>query len=495
MNRSKLTNMKKITAYPTQVITALCLTQALVWTLAPALTHSSPPLDVVELLVWGREGVIATHKHPNLPGLVLDSLLAVSFGAFWPIYLTSQLFVIASFVAVYALGRSILGTGKAVAGTLLLAGIFYYSWPTPEMNHNLAQLPLWAGICLALWKATRGEPGYLTWWIALGCLAALAMWAKYSSGVLLAVALGWLLHSARTRVWLGTPAPWLALAIFSLLTAPQVIFLLETTISPIDYALMRATQRQVQGAGGFMLAQLAAHSVFFLMAIVAGIFDPKAPRAPEQAQGRRFLVVMGLGPALLTVVLSFATGLGLKDMWGMPMFNLSGLVLLSLIPGRVDGQTLWRLTIMAGVLLIVVPSVYAASVAFRSTYSDKPSRAVWPQEHIAGALTKAYTSKTGNRPRIIAGPIWEAGLVALAGTASVLIDGDAKKSPWITLDELSRFGALAVWTSSGPPSELQKLLDGAPSYRKWFRWSDSPTARPITVNWAVIPVLDSDKPQ
>ena len=30
------------------------------------------------------------------------------------------------------------------------------------------------------------------------------------------------------------------------------------------------------------------------------------------------------------------TGMGLRSMWGMPMFNLSGLLLLALLPGRFD---------------------------------------------------------------------------------------------------------------------------------------------------------------
>ena len=159
----------------------LCVAQLALWTLAPALTHSAPPLDVVEMLAWGRAGVVATYKHPNLPGLVLETVRRMSFGELWPVYIVPQAFVAATFVAVYLLGRDLLGPRRALVGTLLLTGIFYFSWPTPEMNHNVAQMPLWAWVCLALRRATHG--GRLAWWIALGTLAGIAVWGEIQLGL------------------------------------------------------------------------------------------------------------------------------------------------------------------------------------------------------------------------------------------------------------------------------------------------------------------------
>ena len=49
---------------PARLVGLLAVSQVLVWTLAPTLTHSSPPLDVVESYMWGREWVIATYIRP-----------------------------------------------------------------------------------------------------------------------------------------------------------------------------------------------------------------------------------------------------------------------------------------------------------------------------------------------------------------------------------------------------------------------------------------------
>ena len=480
---------ERLLSRPGYAVAALCLAQAVFWTLAPALTHSAPPLDVVEMLVWGREGVVATYKHPNLPGLLLEAVRQVSFGALWPAYALAQACVVASFAAVYLLGRDLLGSSRALAGTLLLTGVFYYSWPTPEMNHNLMQMPLWAWACLALWRSVQG--GRIHWWLLLGLFAGLSLWAKYSSGLLLASAGVWILADAQARAHLARIGPWAALAVFTAVAAPQAQFLVETDFLPLDYALARAGSGRAGGPLSFLLTQAADHGVFLSMALAAGLFGKGAARLPTgEARARRFLALMGLLPALLAALMAAATGMGLKDMWGMPMFNLSGLLLLALLPGRFDARRLARIAAMAAVLVALVPAAYAASVLLRAERSDKPSRVVWPQDEIASRLLRAYDVETGAMPRIVAGPVWEAGLVALTapGAPSVSIDADERKSPWVTGRDIEEQGVLAVWrTGSGPPPALAALVAGRPQHRETFRWSSSATARPIRITWTVVP--------
>src|SRR5215831_19531985 len=96
--------------------------QVVAWTLAPTLTHKSPPLDVVESYMWGREWVLATYKHPAMPSWVLEASRVLAGGAFgWPAYLASQLFIATTFAFVFVFGRDIMGSRRAAAGVLLLA--------------------------------------------------------------------------------------------------------------------------------------------------------------------------------------------------------------------------------------------------------------------------------------------------------------------------------------------------------------------------------------
>ena len=83
---------------PAALVSLLIVGQIVAWTLAPALTHSAPPLDVVEGYMWGREWVIATYKHPALPSWALEASRLATGAVGWPAYFVSQLFIAATFV-------------------------------------------------------------------------------------------------------------------------------------------------------------------------------------------------------------------------------------------------------------------------------------------------------------------------------------------------------------------------------------------------------------
>src|SRR5262249_29623953 len=230
---------------PATLVALLITGQIVAWTLAPALTHSSPPLDVVEGYMWGREWVLATYKHPALPSWALEASRILTGAIGWPAYLLSQLCVAATFLFVYLLGRNLMGPSRAAAGTLLLTGVAFYAWPTPEFNHNLAETPIWAALPWALWHAVNARSSL--WWVLSGALAALGMYAKFSTALLLVVLAAWILADPQARARLRTPGPWLALLAFAILLAPMAVWLNANAFAPLHYAALRST---VLGGGG-----------------------------------------------------------------------------------------------------------------------------------------------------------------------------------------------------------------------------------------------------
>ncbi len=490
---TSVTPLERLTARPESGLAALCIAQFILWTTAPALSHDAMPLDMVEMYVWGREWVVATFKHPNLPGLMLEAVRSVTGSLPWTGFAVSQICIIVAYGAVFALGRDMLGGTKALAGTLLLTGIYYFSWSSPEMNHNVAQMPLWALVILFLWRAV--ERGGLGWWLGLGLLGGLSLWAKYSSAVLLLICLLWLFADARARAHLRRPGPWLALAAFAAMAAPQVLFLLETDFLSLRYAQARSSVSAGHWVG-FLPTQFANHLVMIIMLAVAGLFGrgalnrPDGPITGGEARTRRFLLIFGLGPVMLTVAAAAIAGSGLKDMWGMPMFNLSGMLALAFLPGRFAERSLRRIAVFATCLLVVLPTAYASHLLFAESYRERPKRGNWPQQAIASHLLDAYRTEIGVYPDIIAGPIWEAGLVA-TGTShapSVLIDGDPRKSHWISAADAGNSGMLVVWSShQAPPLSLGRRLAAAAVQRAQFYWSDNPDAQIIDLSYVVLP--------
>jgi 4-amino-4-deoxy-L-arabinose transferase-like glycosyltransferase len=225
--------------------------QIVVWTLAPSLIHSAPPLDVLEGYLWGPQWVIGTLKHPALPSWILETSRLLTGVIGWPAYLVAQLFVAATFIFAFLLGCDLMGAERSAAGTLLLAGVAYYAWPTTTFDHNIAQLPFWTGLPWALWRAV--ERRTIFWWLLVAVLAAGALFAKLSSALLLLSAAIWMVLDPRARRCLATPGPWIALSVFTVLVAPLGHWLVVTDYSGLKYAALRAQRMPGDGVHVFLV--------------------------------------------------------------------------------------------------------------------------------------------------------------------------------------------------------------------------------------------------
>ncbi len=482
--------LTQLLSLPTRALWALILLQVFCWTLAPALSHFAPPLDVVEMYAWGREWAVATFKHPNLPGLVLEATRILSGQVGWPAYLVSQLFIAVTIWAVFALGRELLDAPRALAGAMLLTGIYFFSWVTPEFNHNVAQMPLWALVMLMLWRAV--ERDHWRDWLLLGAFAGLSIWAKYSSAILLAVAAVWMLLDARARNRLFGLGPWLTVLSGAAVVAPQALWLVQNDFAPFAYAARRA-----EGAWyapiEFLVVLALDHVPMLIVLAAAGMFAKRVSNGspPPKERAMRYLVLMGVGPALLTAIAALIGGAGLRASWGAPMVALSGLLAIALLSLNFDAARLKRIAIGAVVLIIGASSLYYAHMAYGARITGEPLRGNWPQAALSRALERAWSTETSGAPlRIVAGDIWTAGLVGMSDRAppSVLINGDFAISPWVSADEVARCGALVVWPDNvEPPQGLPVLAHGQPRSSVTLPYPQFPGAPPLVIDYAVIP--------
>lgn len=474
---------------PERALAMLIAAQAAFWTLAPTLSYSSPPLDVVEMYAWGREGVVATFKHPNGPGLLLEGLRRLTGQVGWPAYLLSQICIGVTFWAAFTLGRELMDARRALAGALLLTGIYFFSWVSPEFNHNVLQMPLWALTILFLWRGTTR--GLWLDWALLGLFAGLGLWAKYSHLVVLTACAIWLLWDSEARRRLLTPGPWLALLVFAGVAAPQALWLTQNEFLPFEYAARRGSDGGPLPTLEFLLTQALNHLPLALLLVCAGFFGKHAQDAPAPPDTRamRFLWLMGLGPLVLTA-LAGVIGMGLRASWGAPMFSISGLIVVALLSARFDAARLKRLVIGAGVLIVVVSGLYLAHARFGAQFTNDPLRGNAPEAAITSAFEREWRDETGAPLRVVAGDIWTAGLVGLSATQppSVLINGDFSISPWLSPERATAEGVLVVWQDGQPPSaELADLIGDALPQRATFPYRDFPNAPPLVLNYVIVP--------
>ncbi|MGH6889767.1 MAG: glycosyltransferase family 39 protein [Rhizomicrobium sp.] len=484
---------RRLLSGPQDWLGLFIVAQLIIWTAVPWAFAWSLPLDVVsDGVAWGHEWQWGYYKHPPLPSW-LSELFFVALGNLGP-FLLSQIAVAITYVFVFFLGRALMPVRWAAAGTLLLAGVYYFSVPTPEFNHNVAQMPLWAAASLFYYKAWKG--GGWRWWLALGIAAGLGLIAKYSTGVLLAVMLAHFLRTRGVKSLVAGLGPLLAILACGAVVAPHVVWLVRSNFPTLHYAIGRAGSEttlfgRIVVPAKFLLSQAIDIAPAFVAAAIAGLLVYRPARAVRN-EDFRFLLWLTLGPPLLTVSLAIAAGLGTRDMWGAPMWNLTGL-LIAQAAFLCGAKPRWRRLAHSVVVLFVLGlAVWLLSNVFVPQIEGKPSRIEWPARAMSQTFAAAFARQVHQPLRIVAANGWIGGLVAMETRPrpSVFIDASFEKSPWITPQRLARQGALVLWRvrdGNAPPAALARLAGLHSLGVKSFVWPATPNAPPLRIGYAFVP--------
>ena len=139
------------------LLAAMAVMQAVLWTLVPTLFYAAPPGQLPLVLAIGHEFQFGTEFGPPLAFWLAE--IAYRTAGMSGVYLLSQLCVVVTFWAVFALGRIIVGAPHAVMAVLLMAGIAVFTVPTPEFGPAILAAPLWALILLHYWAGVQRADG------------------------------------------------------------------------------------------------------------------------------------------------------------------------------------------------------------------------------------------------------------------------------------------------------------------------------------------------
>lgn len=482
---------------PAQVVLFTVAVSGVLWTLAPYFANRTLPLDIVtDSMSFGHDFQWGYFKHPPLVFWIerISHDLLGDFG----LYLLSQIFVGATVWLVFELGRRIFDETRAAFGALLLYGLFFFSWPTSEFNHNVAEMPIWAGAALLLHRCCRqSRPAD---WLLLGVVVGVGFLTKYVIAVFALAAAIYILSSARGRRTLATPWPYASVLVAALVVSPHVYWLTRHDFLPLHYlgdrmAAVTGVLGRIASAGGFLAAQLAYHLGMVAMVLAAALFGAISFQRAGVAdpEDTAFLLTIGLGPAALCCLLPLLDGVAVRAKWAAPMWNLSGLIIVNHVVPRLKGGAAWRRLAIAGIGLMVAVAVgYGVFERFGERLSKTPARTAWPDRALAADLQARWAETTACPLRIVVGDNWLAGLVALRSKdhPQVLIDGNYQFSPWITGDRLSRQGALVIWelpARGAPRANLPAPFDLAPRGVVVEAWPNADKSPPPRIAWATLP--------
>ena len=150
----------------------------IIWTLTPSLTNQNLPLDTIEALAWGSNLDWGFNKHPPISAFLAEVFYQIFGPQDWAYYLLSQICIIVSFYAVFKFSEDFFHNKSfSLLSVLLLEGIYFHNFTTPEFNVNVCLMPFWALTVLYVWKGFKNNK--TTDWFLVGLFAGFGFLSKY----------------------------------------------------------------------------------------------------------------------------------------------------------------------------------------------------------------------------------------------------------------------------------------------------------------------------
>ena len=212
---------------PRLVFWIAALTQAGLWALVPSLFYASPPGDLPLTLAIGHEWRLGSFYGPPLAYWLADAAFRLFGGSVVGVYILAQLCVVATYWAVFTLGRATVGLAHAALAVLLMAGITAFAQPSPAFGPTVLAMPFTALALLFYWRALAGSERS---WLAMGLMLGLLLLTSYFGWVLLAVMIGFAAASSDVRARLFSFYPYAGLAVALLLAAPHLHWLFASGV-------------------------------------------------------------------------------------------------------------------------------------------------------------------------------------------------------------------------------------------------------------------------
>jgi len=442
------------------------LTQAALWTLIPTIFYGAPPGEVPLLLAIGREFVLGSYLGPPLAFWLGEVAfrIAGSFG----LYALAQACIVLTYWAIFVLGRGIVGTRHAILAILLMVGIAAYAVPSPDFGPAVLAAPLWALGLLFYWRAVgEGRRGY---WFLLALDLGLLLLANYVGVILLVLMIVFTAASARGRSAAQRPEPWIAVLLLCIVVFPHVIWFRSgrsLILEGIDESF--AVTGRLSPALWLIFALLLTHlGLALLVALTSGWPRHPRERAPEIDRNpvdpfaRTFVFIFALAPALMAVIIAFASGrLG-------PLGSLAPLVVLSglaVIVAAGDKILLYRERLVSSAwlgLLVAPPVLVALSIAIFPWALGSDLKIAQPANAEGRFYADIFQRRTGKPLAYLSGDPRVAPLVALAAPSRphLYFAWAPERSPWVSSTDMRTQGGILVWPAadnSGTAPETLKV--------------------------------------
>ena len=335
-----------------------------VWTLIPSITNNNLPLDTIEALAWGSNLDWGYNKHPPVSAFFVEFFYFFFGSNDIAYYFLSQIFVISAFYIVWIFSNEFF-QNKTLSffSVLILEGIYFYNFTTPEFNVNVCQLPFWALTVYLSWKLYMKKDTNTVILILLGVTAAIGFLTKYLFAyLLLSVVMIFAYEFFITKTRKIDFKHYLPIEIFFVLLVPHLIWLFQNDFVTIKYAFNRAGLVDYSFLNHlkfpiiFLIKQIGILIPFFVLCYF--IIKKIKIRFDIKDKKKYFILLINFLPIVLMFVTSVVTGSKIRTMWMTPFYLFFGVLILSMFDIKDDEQTFKEFFKPFLILFLLSPITY-----------------------------------------------------------------------------------------------------------------------------------------
>ena len=384
--------------------------QMSIWTLVPSISNENLPLDTIEALAWGSNLDWGFAKHPPFSAFAVEIFHIVFGSNDWAYYFLSQIFVIVSFIFVWKFSNEIFKDKTySLLSVLILSGIYFYNFTTPEFNVNVCQLPFWSLTVYFSWKIYTSKEIKFTDCFLVGLFAAFGFLSKYLFLYLLVsidLLFIYLIFIKRERKFDFKYL--ITVEVFLIVLVPHLIWLNNNEFITITYGLART---------GLEQSSLIDHIKFPLIFLIkqVGLLIPflilvwlliKKIKFKFDLKDQRllFLLAINMLPILLMFLTSVITGSKIRTMWMSPFYLFFGAFFVYLFQAQINFKKLKPFMIGFIFLFFLSPILYAYV-----SISKDDKRTDYPGKEIAIKTQYAWDQQFNSKINVVYGNEWNAG--------------------------------------------------------------------------------------
>ena len=378
----------------------------IIWTLVPTFSNVNLPLDTIEALAWGSNLDWGYNKHPPISALLVEIFYFFFGNNDWAFYLLSQLCVIISFIYVWKLSKEFLKKSiLSISSILILAGIYFYNFTTPEFNVNVGQLPFWSASIYYSWKCFSTKN--LKYWFFLGTALSLGFLTKYIFiALILAIKIFFLIELIKIKkvdYKFFIPG-----TIFLIFLIPHLIWLVNNEFITISYAFTRSgldtnnIQDHFIFPAIFLFKQIVVLIPFVILATL--LVDLKKIKINLKDKKLFFLLIINFIPLLLIFLVSLIFGAEIRTMWMTPFYLTLGILIIYIFKDSNFKKNFEKFIFFVLFLFILSPTLY-----LYVSLSNDNKRTDYPGSEIADLVQRKWDRNFSNNIDVVVGDEWFAG--------------------------------------------------------------------------------------